>query len=448
MNINFNLKDYEAEKSAVRLVITHRGHVYRKYTGLSVDTSRWKRPKKGRQWPTDPADAAKLKTILLGLEERLNEFSTEDDIKTAIDAVLSANLDNYTAIKEKSPARPSFWAYFEEWADRPKSTRRGDLNFKRRIAEFMGMGDDWEDIDSAWYFRLTQKMNEAGYSVNYKASITARLKALMAEGVKLKYHTNMAYLNFKKVEEPADSIYLTQDEIDAIWNLHLDSSMERKARDLFILGVYTASRFSDYSRLSLEDVRDGKIRFVQKKTAGSVVIPAAPRVTEVLKRNGGKAPEICMMVYNRTIKEVCRKAGIDTPVTITKSKGTAHITMKRKKYELVSSHTARRTGATLLYMSGVPLRQCMLITGHTTEVSFMKYIRVTKEQNAELLSSNSFFNRREPAAGEKAVKMSMTVTERTAGRIREQAEKLGITPGKALDILIDAFYEMAEHDGE
>lgn len=448
MNINFNLKDYDADRSAVRLVITHRGHVYRKYTGLSVSTAKWKRPKKGRQWPTDPADAAKLKTILLGLEERLNEFSTEKDIKEAIDAVLSANLDSYTAIQEKGRGRPSFWEYFEEWADRPKSTRRGDLNFKRRIAEFMGMGDDWEDIDSAWYFRLVQKMNEAGYSVNYKSTITARLKALMAEGVKLKYHTNMAYLNFKKVEEPADTVYLTQDEIDALWNLHLDSATERKARDLFILGVYTASRFSDYSRLTLADIHDGKIRFVQKKTSGSVVIPAAPRVVEVMKRNGGTAPEICMMVYNRAIKEVCRKAGIDTPVTVTKSRGTVHITTRRKKYELVSSHTARRTGATLLYMSGVPLRQCMLITGHTTEVNFMKYIRVTKEQNAEMLASNIFFSRRDTGTGGKAVRMSVTVTERTAGRIREQAEKLGLTPGKTLDILVDAFYEMSENGGE
>ena len=394
MNINFNLKDYSAERSAVRLVITHRGKVYRKYTGISVLTSRWKRPKKGRQWPTDPEDSRKLKGILLSLEERLNEYSSESDILRAVDEVLSSSLDTYTPIVEKAPGKVSFWQYFDEWAARPRSTMRYNDNVRRRIGEMMGRQDDWNDIDSAWFFRLGQKMDEAGYSVNYKATIIARLKTVMSEGFKLKYHTNTEYMNFRKVQEQADTVYLTQDEVDAIWNLDLNLSMEKKARDLFILGIYTASRFSDYSRLTTEDIRDGKIRFVQKKTSGDVVIPAAPRVLQVLERNGGHAPAISQQKYNENIKEVCRKAGMTETVLVTRSHGATHSTEKKKKYELVSSHTARRTGATLLYMSGVPLRQCMLITGHTTEANFMKYIRVTKEQNAELLASNPFFNQR------------------------------------------------------
>lgn len=440
MNISFNLKDYTSERSAVRLVITHKGRVFRKYTGVSVETAKWRRPKRGRQWPTDPADAAKLKTILLGLEERLNEYSTTEDITKAVDDVLSANLDNYTAIQEKAPGTPSFWDYFRSWATRPHPAQRGDMNIMRRVSEFMGMQDDWGDIDSAWYFRLMKKMNEAGYSVNYKGTITSRLKTVMAEGFKLKYHTNMEYLNFKKTQEPADTVYLTQEELDAVWELHLDGGAERKARDLFILGAYTASRFSDYSRLSLADIHDGKIRFVQKKTAGEVVIPAAPRVIEVLKRNGGRAPELCLVQYNKNIKEVCRRAGMDTPVTVTRSRGAVHVTERKRKYELVSSHTARRTGATLLYMSGIPLRQCMLITGHNTEESFMKYIRVTKEQNADLLSSNPFFTQKSRARG---VRLGITVTEETAERIRRQAESLGLTQGQAVDLMVRTLYDMS-----
>lgn len=394
MNINFNLKDYSAERSAVRLVITHRGKVYRKYTGISVLTSRWKSPKKGRQWPTDPEDSRKLKGILLSLEERLNEYSSESDILRAVDEVLSSSLDTYTPIVEKAPGKVSFWQYFDEWAARPRTTMRYNENAKRRIGEMMGRQDDWDDIDSAWFFRLGQKMDEAGYSVNYKATIIARLKTVMSEGFKLKYHTNTEYLTFRKGQEQADTVYLTQAEVDAIWNLDLTLSMEKKARDLFILGIYTASRFSDYSRLTAEDIRDGKIRFVQKKTSGDVVIPAAPRVIQVLERNGGHAPAISQQKYNENIKEVCRKAGMTETVLVTRSHGAAHSTERKKKYEMVSSHTARRTGATLLYMSGVPLRQCMLITGHTTEANFMKYIRVTKEQNAELLASNPFFNQK------------------------------------------------------
>jgi integrase len=62
-----------------------------------------------------------------------------------------------------------------------------------------------------------------------------------------------------------------------------------------------------------------------------------------------------------------------------------------KKYALVSSHTARRTGATNMYLAGVQTFRIMLITGHTTEQSFFKYIRIEREENARVLSEHPFF---------------------------------------------------------
>lgn len=61
------------------------------------------------------------------------------------------------------------------------------------------------------------------------------------------------------------------------------------------------------------------------------------------------------------------------------------------KWEIVSTHTARRTEATRLYLSGVLMRQCIMLTGHTAEENFRKYIRITKEENARMLDDNPFF---------------------------------------------------------
>lgn len=47
--------------------------------------------------------------------------------------------------------------------------------------------------------------------------------------------------------------------------------------------------------------------------------------------------------------------------------------------------------AALLYLSDVPLRQCMMLTSHTTEANFRRYIMVTKEENARLLADNPLF---------------------------------------------------------
>jgi len=52
------------------------------------------------------------------------------------------------------------------------------------------------------------------------------------------------------------------------------------------------------------------------------------------------------------------------------------------KYELVTSHTARRSFATNLYRRGIPSTQLMLLTGHRSESSFLRYIKVSREDNA------------------------------------------------------------------
>jgi Phage integrase family. len=59
---------------------------------------------------------------------------------------------------------------------------------------------------------------------------------------------------------------------------------------------------------------------------------------------------------------------------------------------LVASHTARRTGATLMYLQGIPTIAIMMITGHKSESSFRKYIKVTLEENAKMLANVKFFN--------------------------------------------------------
>ena len=99
-------------------------------------------------------------------------------------------------------------------------------------------------------------------------------------------------------------------------------------------------------------------------------------------------------VFNRKIKEVCIKAKINQRIEVTRSRGHRHETELVEKWKLVSSHTARRTGATLLYQSGVPASSCMVITGHRTESSFYKYIRTTKEENARSLANNPFFTQK------------------------------------------------------
>ena len=138
-------------------------------------------------------------------------------------------------------------------------------------------------------------------------------------------------------------------------------------------------------------IRDGAIHFTQQKTASSVIVPASPRLLEILKRNGGRAPHLAQQHLNEWIKRICRQLGITSPVEVTTSNGLRHTTEVKDKCDLVTSHTARRTGITLLYMTGIPLQQVMLISGHKDEDSIRHYLRLTKRENAEILKDNPFF---------------------------------------------------------
>lgn len=111
----------------------------------------------------------------------------------------------------------------------------------------------------------------------------------------------------------------------------------------------------------------------------------------MLDRNGGRVPALSQQKLNDAIKEVCKLAGIDSIVEITKSRGRRRITERLPKWQLVHSHTARKTGATLLRLSGASMREIMLIGGWSNEQTLELYLRMTKEENAKLMRENPFF---------------------------------------------------------
>lgn len=390
MTFAFYLKDKHATTTPLVLVISHGGHKYKKQIGVSVKPSEFK-----KQRTKDESVNAKLRGIEICLNERLNQFSKPDEILSAIDAALSGGSRRTTTTKKNrkrdTPSRPSFWEYFQSWAERESTTKRSRKLAYNNIAKFMGKKDDWEDIDSAFHYRLVQRMNDEGFSVNYKWRNVQYLKTVLNEGLKLKYHKNDDFRLWDNPKEETDSVYLTEQELEKLVQAQLNIPLLAKARDLFILGVYTAARFSDYSRLDKEMIKNGIIHFTQQKTSASVMVPASPRVLEILERYGGHAPALSQQQFNKGIKDACMLAGITDLVEVTRSHGDKHTTTKEPKYKLVSSHTARRTGATLLFQSGIPAAQCMMLTGHTTEAMFMKYIKTTKEENAEMLKGAAFF---------------------------------------------------------
>ena len=95
---------------------------------------------------------------------------------------------------------------------------------------------------------------------------------------------------------------------------------------------------------------------------------------------------------NRFIKEIAREAGVTEKVEVSYVENGEKKNRLVEKCELVKTHTARRSGATNMYLAGIPTIAIMKITGHKTEREFMKYIKITEEQTALELMSHPYFS--------------------------------------------------------
>jgi integrase len=275
------------------------------------------------------------------------------------------------------------------------------LTLKRLVdyREYSKRKIEFNSIDLEFYDKFTNYLTtEKNYGINTIGSTFKNIKVFMNQALERGLTNNVQFKNrkFKKVQEPAENIYLTTTEIDRLYKLDL-SNNERldKVRDLFIIGCYTGLRFSDLIQLRDKNLIDNKTKAKIKteKTGEVVIIPLHRYIKEILIKHEGVPPTVISnQKMNDYLKELGEKAQIEDHVLITSTKGGKKHSESFKKFELISSHTARRSFATNAYLNGVPTLSIMKITGHKTEMAFLTYIKMSQEDNAKKLSSHPFFN--------------------------------------------------------
>lgn len=281
-----------------------------------------------------------------------------------------------------------FYKYWANTSFGSHTSTRQIRNHYKTLCEYLNNEDvSFESVNYEFYIKFKSYLDDVK---NYKPNTTSThlkdLKAVMAEAQRRGLHNSDNYKAIKKKFVDIDSVYLTIDEINKLYEYPL-YGMKQMARDLFVLGCHTAMRYSDYSQLNPLQISDGKITNINKKTKTTVIVPAHPRVIEILNR-WGRAPKVSQEMLNRLIKVICMEMGIfNQAIPVRTKEGVTYV----EKYNLITTHTARRSGATNMFLSGIPAQSIMKITGHATESSFLKYLRISKEQNANLLADNPFF---------------------------------------------------------
>lgn len=255
----------------------------------------------------------------------------------------------------------------------------------------------FENIDLDFYDDYVNFFQEKDYTPNTIGRHIKNLKVIMRAAEEDGLHNNDDYKRFTVLTSPVDAIYLTEDEIAKIKAVDLsDNPNYELARDIFLLGCYTGLRYSDYCRIRPQHIRYENDEMTDlsmyiNKTNRQTVIPLRPEAKEILMKYQYNIPNTHEQKVNKYIKEIGKMAKIDQPTEILEYKGANKLKRVVPKYKLITTHTARRSAATNMFKAGVERQLIMRITGHQTESNFLKYIRISNEEAADILRDHDFF---------------------------------------------------------
>ncbi len=258
-------------------------------------------------------------------------------------------------------------------------------------------GIDYADWTIGEYHALKSYLTNRGLTINYIGALLKDLKQLLKQSHGEELHTNPVFMHrdFKRLVEEVDNIYLTSDELQTLAHLDLSRDLRLdRVRDVFLIGCYTGLRFSDFSELRPANITHGGQILTRKtqKTGSRVSIPLNHNVLAILKKYDGVPPRsMTNQRMNRYVKELCQHAGFTEQVETGRTKGGLREIRTLEKWEMVTTHTARRSFATNAFLAGVAPESIMKITGHKSATVFMKYIKITSEQNALLLLNHPHF---------------------------------------------------------
>lgn len=180
-----------------------------------------------------------------------------------------------------------------------------------------------------------------------------------------------AILTLKK--DATQSTWLTDDEIKALLEYIPVNETERAVKNCFLLGCLTGARHSDYIEFTEDNIIDGRLVYVSRKTKIKAEIPAAPAVLRILKENreyGINDRKVSDVTFNDTIRSICRKCMINKKVKLYQ----AGEYMTGEKWEFISSHSARKSCATNLYLRGADLYSISRMLGHSSITMTETYI--------------------------------------------------------------------------
>ncbi len=348
-----------------------------------------------------------------------NHTEGEDYVQTLFEkasSIITGAIEDEAKDEEAARKTPTqfFNEFIEQWSHSP-NRRTGIVpkketiwNYKNTVRRYTDYIEDSGEKDSFAIFNEDFQakfddylMNEQELAMNTIVGSHSQLKTMLKRAYEKGLLRDPAFLHWTSKTINFTHVYLNDEELNRIFNLQLTDEVREEnkigqeshieeSRDLFIISARTGLRYSDLRNLSTAtwNLKDGKetITILVQKTSDRLVIPLHHQVIALYHKYDGALPKpVDKSKYNEHIRLCAKLANINQVIQLFQWEKGRPVLNTKLKFELVSSHTGRRSFATNLYLVCKKPHQVMALTGHKTEESFKHYICVNQAEMAEVV---------------------------------------------------------------
>ena len=219
-----------------------------------------------------------------------------------------------------------------------------------------------------------------------------QLRSVLNWAVRYNATVSPTYSDYKVPRASNQEVALTADEVSRVAYFDVDRFYAdkrkdyvenmRRVRDMFVLSCNLGQRHSDLVRIEPSCFERNIFSIVQQKTGNRAVVDIdqyaidAKTTYRILKRYGYLAPYPANISnYNARIHRLLRDVGLDDTVRIEERVNGKLAVETVPKWKLCSSHTGRRTFATINVLRGANIHDLKRATGHHDLRSLEGYVR-------------------------------------------------------------------------
>ncbi len=255
---------------------------------------------------------------------------------------------------------------------------------------------------------LTQQLTRQDLDAFYTYLIAGGMRSENTARCRLRQLRTLLYWVGKPHPNPFDDytiaqdaygtpIYLTREERDFI-TIYKDLTLPQQVqRDIFIFQCHTGCRVGDLVRLTPQNVQDGWLVYVPRKTSRAkpttVEVPLSATAREIVNRyqgadlRGRLFPFVSEQSYNEAIHNILRTCACTRPVMVydPRTQQTSAVPL----WKAATSHTARKTFTQIMYAATHDKRLVAALTGHSeNSQAFNRYSEISRDiKQAAILSS-------------------------------------------------------------